>query len=92
MEGSGPRVRLAERLLESLVRHMRVDLGRGQRRVTEHLLNAAEVGAALEQVGGHRVPESVRTEAGRIGDRVQGRVHDPPDDACIHPCPAGAPW
>src|SRR6476469_9524383 len=36
-----------------------VDLGRRQRAVTEQLLDRAEVGAALEQVRGERVPEPV---------------------------------
>ena len=39
--------------------HVRVDLGGGEIGVAEHLLDGAQVGASLEQVGGERVPEGV---------------------------------
>ena len=41
-----------------------VDLGRGQAAVAEQLLDAPEVGAAVEEVGGEAVPEGVRAGAG----------------------------
>ena len=43
-----------------------VELGGGQRRVTEHLLHRAQIGASLEQMGGHRVPQTVRAEIGGV--------------------------
>src|SRR5262245_34541192 len=47
---------------------MRVDGGSGHRRVTEQLLHDPEVGAALEQMSGERMPQRVgvngRCEAG----------------------------
>ncbi len=56
----GAGVRLAVARLQPLGRDMSVDLrGRG-RGVAEDLLDAAQVGAALEQVGGRRVPDRVR--------------------------------
>ena len=39
-----------------------VDLGGGEVGVAEHLLDRAEVGAALEQVGGEAVAERVRRD------------------------------
>ena len=42
----------------------RVDLGGGHRRVAEQLLDHADVGAAVEQVGGERVPQRVRRDLG----------------------------
>ena len=39
---------------------VRVHLCRRERAVTEQLLDGAQVGAALEQVRGKRVPEAVR--------------------------------
>jgi hypothetical protein len=45
------------------VAHVRVELGRAEVGVPEHLLDAAEIRAALEQVGGERVPEEVRVDA-----------------------------
>lgn len=62
---SGPGVRLFKGRTQPLIGHMGVDLRGGQRRMPENLLDAAEVGAALKQVGGHGMPKSVRTEIGR---------------------------
>src|SRR6516164_10760782 len=47
----GPGVGLAVAGLEPLDRDMRVDLGRRRGGMAEDLLHAAQVGAALEQVG-----------------------------------------
>ena len=49
---------------------MRVDLGRGQVRVAEQLLDDAQVGAAVEQVGGERVAQGVRRDAHRQAGAV----------------------
>ena len=62
MSGSG--MGLFKSRSQPLVRHVGVDLRGGQRSVPEHLLHAAKVRAALEQMGGHRVPKSVRAEVG----------------------------
>src|SRR4051794_26419113 len=47
-------------LAEPIDRHERVDLCRGHRGVAQQLLHHADVGAAVEQVGGEGVPERVR--------------------------------
>ena len=39
--------------------HVAVDLRRRERGVAEELLDGAEIGSALEQVGGKRVPQPV---------------------------------
>ena len=46
--------------LETLDRHVRVDLGGRGGGMTEDLLDAAQVGAALEQVGRRAVADAVR--------------------------------
>ena len=51
----GVRVGGEVRFAAALVRHVRVELGRGEIGVPEHLLDRAEVGAALEQMGRERV-------------------------------------
>src|SRR5438105_1068927 len=43
--------------------YVRVELGRREIGVPEHLLDASEVGSALEQVGGERVAQQVRMDA-----------------------------
>ena len=47
-------------LAEPVRRDQRVDLGGGQDGVAEELLDHADVGAALQEVGGERVAERVR--------------------------------
>ena len=42
--------------------HVRVDLRRRQIGMTEHQLNGAEIGAALEQMRRERMPQYVRAE------------------------------
>ena len=54
-----------------------VDLRRRERRVAEQLLDRAQVGAALEQVGRVRVPEAVRVRQQPAED---ARVEPPPAD------------
>ena len=48
---------------------VRVELGRAEVGVAEHLLHAAQVGAAFEQVRGERVPQQVRVDALRLEAR-----------------------
>jgi hypothetical protein len=50
------RVRLEIQLSTTPIGYVRVQLGRGEVRVPEHLLHGAEVGAALQQVRRERVP------------------------------------
>ncbi|PTL73718.1 hypothetical protein C1I63_13290 [Rathayibacter caricis DSM 15933] len=58
---SGARVSEPVGVADALGRDVRVDLGRPQARVAEHLLDRAEVGSPVEQVGGGGVAERVRT-------------------------------
>src|SRR4051812_22356392 len=53
---------------------MRVQLGRAEVGVAEHLLNAAEVGAALEQGGGERMAQQVRVDALGLEARAAGEA------------------
>ena len=71
---AGVRVRLEVDLAPAAVRDVRVALGRPQVGVPEHLLDGAEVGAALEQVGGERVAEEVRVDALRARGRPSRRA------------------
>ncbi len=48
------------RIVQTLSGNVGVDLGRGQAAVTEQLLNASEVGTAVQKVSGEAVPECVR--------------------------------
>ena len=45
--------------------------------MTEHLLNTSEVGAALEQMGGERVPEEMGVNPLRLEPRLR---REPPQD------------
>ena len=65
------------RLAAALVRDVRVELGRGEIRMPEHLLDAAEVGAAFEQMRRERVAEEMRVHALRLEPRPLG---EPPED------------
>ena len=44
--------------------NVRVDLRGRDVRVPEHVLHGTQVGATLEQMGGERVPQGVRRDAG----------------------------
>src|SRR4249919_2763267 len=55
---------------------VRVPLRRREVGVPEHLLDAAEVGAALEQVCGERVAEQVRVDARRIQTCLLGEASE----------------
>ena len=56
---------LVERRLESIRRQMRVDLRRGERRVPQKLLDAAEIGSSVEQFGSKGMPHGVRRDSRR---------------------------
>ena len=70
---------------QPLVRHVGVDLRGGQRSVPEHLLHAAKVRAALEQMGGHRVPKSVRAEVGCPIGYLKKTMDDPTHHPRVDP-------
>ena len=76
--GLPPRVRVSAEvdLASPAIRDVRVALGRAEVGVAEHLLDAAEVGAALEEVRRERVAQQVgvdarRLEAGLLGELPQ---------------------
>src|SRR5437588_13028033 len=54
-----------------------VDLRRRERGVAEELLDRAEIGAALEQMGGERMPQAMR-----VGNDPTQRAHVEPAPAC----------
>ena len=60
---SGPGV-LGDDRLEPLPVDVRVDLRGGDVRVTEHRLHRAEIGAALEEMGGEAVSQRVGMDVG----------------------------
>src|SRR3954465_8880246 len=62
---SGPRVETIVGGPQPRLEHVRVDLRRGQIGVTEHQLNRAQIGAALEEVRRERVPQDVRADRRR---------------------------
>ncbi len=68
---AGVRVRLEVRLPAAPIGDVRVALGRREIGVPEHLLHAAQVGAALEQVRRERVAQEVRVHALRLEPRLR---------------------
>jgi len=46
--------------LQSTALHMRVDFGGGNVGVPEHLLHAAQIGTAVDEVAGEGMPQYVR--------------------------------
>ena len=61
IEESVPRMKQRNVRPQVILVQMRVNLRGGDAFVTEHLLHGAEVGAALDEVRGEGVAESVRT-------------------------------
>ena len=67
---TGARVRPEVHVLQPVGGEMRVDLGRRDVGVAEHLLQRAQVAAAGQQMGGERVAQGVRAHApGEAGAR-----------------------
>src|SRR3989338_146292 len=70
---------LVVNLLQPLRRDVRVDLRRGQTRMAEQLLDAAQIRTVLQQVRGETVPKTVRTDRpGQAAERdvlLQEPVH-----------------
>src|SRR6185312_10796662 len=65
------RVRLDVYSFESLDAGMRVDLRRGNRRVSEQLLDGAQIGAGVEQMRGERMTKRVNRQAGILVNLTQ---------------------
>src|SRR5262245_23213634 len=68
------RVSREVRLAPPAVGHVGVELGRGEVGVAEHLLDAPQVGAALEQVRRERVAEEVRVDPARLEAGLLGKA------------------
>ena len=68
------RVRGVVRLAAAAVRDVGVQLGRRQVGVAEHLLDAAQVGSAFQQVRRERVPQQVRMDARGVEARLGGEA------------------
>ena len=68
------RVRLEVQLAAAAIGYVRVELGRREVGVAEHLLDAAQVGAALEQVGRERVAQQVRVDALGLEPGLRGEA------------------
>ena len=68
------RMRLEVQLAAAPIGYVRVELGRGEIGVAEHLLDAPEVGPALEQVRRERVAEKVRMDALGLEARSLGEA------------------
>src|SRR5881394_3687078 len=75
--GVGAEVELAA----AAIADMRVELGRGEVGVAEHFLDAAQVGAAFEEVGCERVPEQVRVDALGVEAGFLGKPAQDEEDA-----------
>src|SRR4051794_4241901 len=64
------RMRLEIQLPTAPIGYVRVELGGREVGVAEHLLDAPEVGTALEEVRRERVPQEVRVDALRLEPRL----------------------
>jgi hypothetical protein len=74
------RVRVEIQLPTPPIGYVRVQLGRRKVCVAEHLLHAAQIRAALEQMRGERVTQEMgvdagRVEAGLLGQPPQNQEH-----------------
>ena len=88
-QARGPRVRAGVGGPEAGRRDVRVDLGRGQARVAQQLLDDPQVGAAVEQVRGERVAQGVRVRrppAGRPARRRHRADSRRPRSPSVPPC------
>ena len=68
------RVRLEIQLPTAPIGYVGVELGRGEVGVPQHLLDGAQVGAALEQVGRERMAQKVRMHALRLEPGLGGKA------------------
>jgi hypothetical protein len=60
------RVSREKRIATPPIRHVRVDLGRGEVRVAKHLLNAPEIGSSLQEMRGEGMAQEMRVNPGWI--------------------------
>src|SRR4051812_33797733 len=67
-------VRAEVQLPSASIGYVGIELGRREVGVAEHLLDAAEVGAPLEQVRRERVAQQVRVDALRVQARLSGET------------------
>src|SRR4051794_28021861 len=70
-------MRLEVQLAPPPIGYVRVELGRREVRVAEHLLHAAQVGSPLEEMRRERVAEQVGMDAARL---EPGLLGEPPQD------------
>jgi hypothetical protein len=56
-----------------------VDLGRGDRRVAQHFLHSAQMGASGEQVGSEAVSQSVWADVAGQSSGLSVTFDDPPE-------------
>src|SRR5438552_1803415 len=81
-------VRSKVQLTTPPIGYVRVQLGRGEVGVAEHLLNRAQVCAAFEQVRGERVAEQMRMDPRRLEPRDSGQAAQ--DQERARPCEPAA--
>jgi len=81
-------VRTEERVTPARIRNMRVELGRPQVGVAQHLLHRAQVGAPFEQVGGEGMAQQMGVDARRIEARLGGQAAQ--DEKRAGPCERAA--
>ena len=58
----------------SFIKHMGVNLGCRNIRMTEHLLNAAQIGIVMQQVGCKCVSQNMGADLTRVESRSPGQV------------------
>ncbi len=75
---------------ETVHGHVRIQLGGRQTRMTEKLLDGAEICAAVEQMRRSAVPKGVRTACSGITERLQGFMDLQPDGPLVDPPASGA--
>src|SRR4051794_13385661 len=74
-----PRMEAMMHGLEPLLIDMRVDLRGGDIRMSEHLLDDAQVGAVAQQVRGKRMPQQVRVNVNAHAGELRDLFHNLPD-------------
>ena len=67
---------------------MGIELGRTEVGVAEHLLHAAEVGAAFEEMGGERMTQEMGMDAARLQAGFVRQAPEDEKDACARERPA----
>src|SRR5918998_396332 len=87
---SGSRVRTGVDSADALAGQVRVQLRRADTRMAEQLLDDAQVGSALQQVGRERVAQRVRADAVREPGGSRGGLDDGPRLLACEPPPAVA--